>query len=284
MFMDNNILPLPYPFRFLLSKMISSFRYKKSWEKYKLIGGTPIIESTKNLCNLLNRKLGEKYIVNEAFSYSQPLIKEAIDTFDSNGINDIIVIPLYPQSSFTTTKSIKDDIDKALLKNKNIKIKFIDEFYSNPKFVVFWTLLINNHISKEKLNKPLLLFSAHSIPEYLIEKGDKYNISVENSAKLIANNCNLNYKVSYQSKMGRMKWIGPDTVDTLNLLSDNNYKEIIIIPISFVSENLETLYDLDKIIVPDAIKDLKFNHISRVNIDDTNKIFIDMLADICNQI
>jgi len=279
MFNDPSILPFGKLGRSLLSIIISNTRYKKSWKKYELIGGSPIIEATHQIQLSLQVELGDDYVVKKAFSYSSPLIEESLLSFIQEGILDITVIPMYPQASFSTTSSVVRDVNKTISKYKDLKINFVNEFYKLEAFVDFWVNLILNHIIKCNISNPYLLFSAHSIPKYLADKGDTYPKSIEASAKLIAEKMAFDFEFSYQSRM-KGKWIGPDTKESLKKLAERGGNQIIIIPISFVNENLETLYDLDHDIIPFAQNELSIKNISRVKIPQADELFIKLLSKI----
>ena len=280
MFKDPFILPFPTPVRNLLSFIISTTRYKKSWKKYELIGGTPIIRATQKTVRGLQDKLRDKYKVKMAFSYSSPLIEESLLAFKKEGITNITVIPLYPQASYSTTSSVKADIEKVTSREKDLNIKFVKEFYQREGFIRFWSEIIAEHILVENYTHPFLLFSAHSIPKYLVDKGDTYPIGIEQSAKMIAQNIGIECDYAYQSGMSRGEWLKPDTKVRLKELAGLGIREIIIIPISFVNENLETLYDIDTEIIPYAKKELGIESISRVRIPEANELFIQLLSDL----
>jgi ferrochelatase len=144
--------------------------------------------------------------------------------------------------------------------------------------VNFWVKLIKDHIHQNHSAEPLLLFSAHSIPKALVDKGDTYPQAIEGSAKAIAESLGYQWKVAYQSGMKRSEWIGPDVNAVLHDLAVKNVSDIIIIPISFVNENLETLYDIDQQIIP-AAKDIPgIKNISRVTIPVADPEFINLLC------
>jgi protoporphyrin/coproporphyrin ferrochelatase len=280
MFKDPYILPFHKPLRYLLGYVISSARYKKSWKKYELIGGTPIISATEKTVTGLSKKLNSHYIVKMAFSYSAPFIEESLLAFKNEGIKNITVIPLYPQSSYSTTSSVLADVNKSVSRDKELNIKFVRDFYKHERFIMFWSEIISEHILENQYRHPFLLFSAHSIPEYLVDKGDTYPIGIEESAKLIARNIGVEYDFSYQSGMSRGKWLTPDTKQRLKELALKGVGEIILIPISFVNENLETLYDLDHDIIPYAKNELGIGSVSRVKIPEAHEMFIGLLADL----
>jgi protoporphyrin/coproporphyrin ferrochelatase len=280
MFKDPRILPFGRTFRNILSFIISSSRYKKSWKKYQLIGGTPIIDATRMTVQSLQTELDSDYNVKMAFSYSSPTIEDSLLYFKDEGINNIKVIPLYPQSSFSTSGSVLDDIQRVMNKEESLDIHFEKRFFQHDGFVDFWTNLITTHIQLHHLKHPFLLYSAHSIPEYLVRDGDTYPREIRESGTLISHKLGLDYEVAYQSGMSGGKWIGPDVNTCLKNLAKAGKKEIVIIPISFVNENLETLYDLDKVIVPFAKTIHGIVHVSRVLIPEADKTFIRLLADI----
>ena len=280
MFKDPFILPMGKLVRTLLSFIISNTRYKSSWKKYELIGGSPIIEATQTTINALQNVLGDAFNVKMAFSYSSPYIKESLHAFLREGINDVTVIPLYPQASISTTTSVEADVNAAVEEYSNLKITFVKEFYKNDLFIRFWANLILNHIKENKLTNPYLVFSAHSIPMNLVEKGDTYPKAIEESSKLIADKAKLKFEFAFQSRM-KGKWVGPDTKDSLKKIAETTKDlDIILIPISFVNENLETLYDLDHDIIPFAKEELKINKITRVNIPVADAQFISLLENI----
>lgn len=280
MFKDPRILPFGKTVRNILSFIISNSRYKKSWKKYELIGGTPIIDATLKSVQSLQVELKNDYKVKMAFSYSSPTIEESLLSFKNEGIKEIIVIPMYPQSSFSTTNSIMDEVQRINRKEQSFDIRFEKKFYQHEGFVSFWSKIIRAHNEQNNLKAPFLQFSAHSIPQYMVDKGDTYPREIEESAALIAHNLGLDFEVAYQSGMRSGKWIGPDVKVCLKVLAKAGKEEVVIIPISFVNENLETLYDIDKVIVPFAINELGIVHVSRVTIPEADETFISLLADI----
>lgn len=280
MFLDPFILPLSPIVRHIVSSAISITRYKKSWERYRSIGGTPAKSATIFLAEELGKELGSGYIVNAAFSYSSPTIKDGINDLIQKEIENIKVIPLYPQYCICTTGSVKADVNKVAKHNKKVSFEIVDDFYNRGSFIHFWETLIMEHLRNNNYNSPLLLFSAHSIPKYLIDTDDPYVKSIDSSARLISEKLGLKYEIAFQSKMGRIKWAEPDTKTLLKELALKGLEEIIIIPISFVNENLETLYDIDKDIIPYGKEQHKINKLSRVLIPEGHPLLITMLKEI----
>jgi ferrochelatase len=169
-------------------------------------------------------------------------------------------------------------MNRAVSGNKDMNIIFNREFFDQPDFVSFWGKLIKSHIGQNDHKDPLLLFSAHSIPKYLVDKGDTYPEAIQASAKDIAEQLGYNWEVAYQSGMKRGKWIGPDVNDVIKKLAEKGVSEIIIIPISFVNENLETLFDIDQQILPHAKSLEGIKNISRAKIPVADPEFINLLS------
>jgi ferrochelatase len=282
MFMDPFILPYGKLGRTLLSFIISRSRYKKSWKKYEMIGGTPLVKSTRATAAGLQKLLGESFEVKYAFSYSMPDIQTCLNIFKNEKISEISVIPLYPQASFTTTSSVIQDVKKVTNNDSFYKVEVVGEFYDHREFVAFWVHLIKDHLKRQELVEPTLVFSAHSIPEYHISNGDTYASAIVNSAALIANALGLRYATAFQSGMRRGTWIGPDVKEHLKMLREEGIDNLVLIPISFVHENLETMYDMDKDIIPFAIETLGFAHVSRVNLPESDPKLVEMLAGLVN--
>lgn len=280
MFKDPYILPFNKLGRSLLSFIISNTWYKKSWKKYELIGGTPIISATQMTMNALQNELPDSYKVKIAFSYTSPFVKESLMSFYNAGIKEVIVIPLYPQASYSTTSSVISDAKKVGARFSDLNLRFVNEFYLHESFVKFWAKNIHEHVVRNKYSQPYLIFSAHSIPKYMVDKGDTYPRAIEVSARSIAKKLGYDYEFAYQSGMRRGEWIGPDVKERLKILAESVQEEIVLVPISFVNENLETLYDMDHDIIPFCINELGIKKISRVNIAEADPLFIQLLVDI----
>lgn len=278
MFRDPFILPFGKTVRDLLAFVISRSRYRKSWKKYELIGGSPLVGATAKMAEAVQASFEEEVIVRHAFSYSAPFIRDVLMGFKRQGIGQVTVIPLYPQASYTTTSSVVADVEKTTAKDQFFKVTVRGEFYEHPAFLHFWTHLIAKHVKKNKIDNPTLLFSAHSIPEYHVTNGDTYPLAVARCAQLVAGELGYPFEVVFQSGMRRGKWIGPDAKERLGTLKQEGKDNLVLIPVSFVSENLETLYDLDLDIVPFAINELGFSKVTRVRLPEVDKRLVGMLV------
>ncbi len=274
MFSDKAILPFPKFQRTLLALIISTFRHSGSWKKYQQIGGSKLKDSMAIITADLASEIGKDYLVTAAYSYSKPDILTEIECLRSKGISEIKVMTMYPHSSISTTESVKTDLDKVREKYPELHISEPETYGENDNFIHYWVDIIQEAIQKQSYKNPTLVFSAHSIPAYLVEQGDTYVDEINASAKLIAGKLGLPYRVAFQSKIGRVKWVDPDTKDCLKTMKAENIDEIMLVPISFVNENLETAYDQGIEIVPYGINELGIKNICRVEIPPSHPLLI----------
>ncbi|MCC8418044.1 MAG: ferrochelatase [Rickettsia endosymbiont of Bryobia graminum] len=260
LFSDQNIIDLPNPLRFIFAKFISIAREKKSQRLYSLIGNkSPILQETESQKLALIEKLKE--ILNEDFEifismrYSSPNSKEVVKKVIKYNPSEVILLPLYPQFSSTTTKSsIENFISTYKSYNSDSiipKFKSLCCYPFEDDLIKSHVMLINQSLEKLK-NRSIkgnyrILFSAHSLPQKVIKAGDPYQWQIEKTVENILSKLSvkdLDYKITYQSKIGPLKWLEPRTEDEIEKAGREN-KSIIIVPISFVSEHVETLVELD---------------------------------------
>jgi len=230
----------------------------------------------------LASEMGKDYVVTSAYSYSKPGIQQGVETLRDKGIKDIRVITMYPHSAYSTTESVKTDLAKVQKKYPELKMTELGTYGENELFINYWVDNIQKAIDKYGYKHPTLVFSAHAIPQYNVDDGDTYVDETKASSKLIADKLKLPYRVAFQSKIGKVKWVDPDTKDCLKTMKDEGIDEIMLVPISFVNENLETAYDQGCEIVPYGQNELKFQYICRVEIPASHPqliaTFINLLA------
>ena len=286
LFYDPAILPLPNPFRWLLAKFITLRRKAKSQNIYANIGGgSPILSLTENQAKLLEKKLNSsdknsEYKVFVSMRYWHPFAKETINLVEKFYPDEMVLLPLYPQYSTTTTKSSFDEFKRLIQKSKlkEKKQKPIYHYFDNENFIKAHVSLIEKLIPK-KSSKFRILFSAHGLPEYVIKNGDPYQIQIEKTIENIINELGkkIDHVVCYQSKVGPLKWLGPNTEDEL-IKAAKEDMDVMIVPIAFVSEHSETLYELD-IEYKELFEKICQKEFIRVPALNDNKYFIQALAD-----
>ena len=251
LFNDPAIISIPSFFRYPLAKFISKRRAPTAKNIYKEIGNkSPILELTtkqaKSLENNLSKKGNYKcFIVMRCW---HPRASDVIKKVKEYSPDEIILLPLYPQYSASTSgSSINEWNDLCKKENYQIKTKTICCYPTENNFVKSHISLINKTLKFVENNNFKLIFSAHGLPESKIKKGDPYKWQVEETVKEIMlkiKNENLDYIISYQSRVGPLKWIGPST-DEIIIQYSKEKKGIVIVPIAFVSEHSETLVELD---------------------------------------
>ena len=251
LFNDPAIISVPSFFRYLLAKFISKKRTPTAKNIYREIGNkSPILELTKKQAESLEKNLLEKgeYKCFIVMRYWHPRASDVIKKVKEYSPEEIILLPLYPQFSATTSGSSINEWNGLCKKeNYNIKTKTICCYPTENNFIISHVSLIKKTLSTVESNNFKLIFSAHGLPESKIKKGDPYQRHVEETVKEIIlklKNENLDYVISYQSRVGPMKWIGPST-DTEIVKCSKEKKGIVIVPVAFVSEHSETLVELD---------------------------------------
>ena len=282
MFNDKAIIYAPTLVRKVLSTVISNVRYKSSWQKYLQIGGSPLQRSMKKMAEDLKLKLENEVYVEAVYSYSEPFIETKIAELYQSGIRYITILSMYPQASYSTTGSVQTSLDTMQAIYPDLQFQFIEDYFDNELFIQYWVRLIQQKIDTEKYQKPTILFSSHAIPQSFIKRGDTYAEKMQVSAQLIASKLNLPYTLGYQSKIGPIEWTRPYTVDALKALSEKSVNEIIVVPLSFVNENLETRFDIDTELLPYGKNELKIDKICRVLLPDSDEILITMFEQFLN--
>ena len=251
LFNDPAIISLPSVIRYPLAKFLSKRRSPVAKNIYKEIGNkSPILELTQEQANSLENNLKKKsdykcFVVMRCW---HPRASDVIKKVKEYNPDEVILLPLYPQYSASTSgSSIKEWNDLCKKENYKVKTKIICCYPTENNFIESHANLIKKTLKTLENNNFKLLFSAHGLPENKIKKGDPYQWQVEQTVKGIMSkleNKNLDYTISYQSRVGPLKWIEPFT-DEVIIRNSKEKKGIVIVPVAFVSEHSETLVELD---------------------------------------
>ena len=251
LFNDPAIISIPSFFRYLLAKFLSKRRTPIAKNIYKEIGNkSPILKLTQDQAKSLENNLLKKgdykcFVVMRCW---HPRAFDVIKKVKEYNPEEVILLPLYPQYSASTSgSSIHEWNELCKKENYNIKTKTICCYPTENYFIKAHIDLIRKTLKTLENNNFKLIFSAHGLPKSKIKKGDPYQWHVEETVKEIIfklKSENLDYVISYQSRVGPMKWIGPFT-DAEIIKYSKEKKGIIIIPVAFVSEHSETLVELD---------------------------------------
>lgn len=252
LFRDPAIIMVPNPLRWIIAKLITRQRVPKAQEIYGKIGGkSPIVEQTLAQAETLEHELnsdGEKhYKCFISMRYWHPFSGQVVEEVKSYGADKIVLLPLYPQYSLTTTgSSLIDWVKSSKKAGLDLPYRVIKEYPVHPSFIGAHVALVENVLKVlERPEDYRILFSAHGLPEKVIEAGDPYQTQVEETCEAImADLDHEDYVVCYQSRVGPLEWIGPSTDEELERVGKDG-KSVIIVPVAFVSEHLETLVELD---------------------------------------
>lgn len=238
----------------LIFRKIAKKRTLKVSHDYELIGGkSPIYQDTENLAALLSKKLNAKF---HSFHRYLPQTHSAfIEKIEKSTAEKIVIFPCFPQYCSATTGSILKFFSKKLSKKTQNKFQLIKSYPSDNHFVIPFQSLIKEYLAKQNLSEEstMLLFSAHGIPQSFVQRGDCYQTECEKSFDLIKKGFpQAESLLCYQSKFGPGQWLMPYTVDVCRDIATFSpfRKNIVFIPLSFISDHIETLFEIEKLYLP----------------------------------
>ncbi|KAK6912794.1 Ferrochelatase [Dillenia turbinata] len=262
LFADPDIIRLPRPFQFLqrpLAQLISVLRAPKSKEGYASIGGgSPLRRITDEQANALKKALEEKdtYVnVYVGMRYWHPFTEDAVQKIKRDRITRLVVLPLYPQYSISTTGSSIRVLQCLFREDaylSRMPVSIIESWYQREGYIKSMADLIENelHIFSNP-EEVMIFFSAHGVPvSYVEDAGDPYRDQMEECIYLImqelkARGIKNDHTLAYQSRVGPVQWLKPYTDEVIVELGQKGVKSLLAIPISFVSEHIETLEEID---------------------------------------
>ncbi|NOX38176.1 MAG: ferrochelatase [Calditrichaeota bacterium] len=290
LFNDPDIIDIPGGrlFRPLLARWIVYRRLPEVTENFKQIGGgSPLLKISQEQADALRDALAAEFDevdVRLAMRYSKPFSEEAIQGIPPD--HRIVVLPLYPQFSTTTTGSSFKELFRVASQNGHNPDRFIwiRDYHDHPLFIDAWVRLIQETMDtmpEEFRHRAPILFSAHGVPVSVIERGDPYEEQIKRGVERICQQLGVPNPVhiTYQSKVGRAQWLEPSTEEMLEQLGHAGEKAVIVVPISFVSEHSETLYELD-IMLKDIARDAGIEHYYRVPTFNARKEYIQTLKQV----
>ncbi len=257
LFSDPEIIRLPVKIlQKPLAWLISTLRAKKSQANYLEIGGgSPLRQITEAQAEALEvklRELGQDAKIYIGMRYWHPFTEEAIAKIKQDGIEELVILPLYPQFSISTSGSsfrVLEEMWETDTPLQNIKYTLIPSWYNNPQYLRAMVDLIAQELDKcDHPESAHVFFSAHGVPvSYVEEAGDPYQKEIEECTRLIMETLGRSnkYTLAYQSRVGPVEWLQPYTEDALKELAAQGIKDLVVVPISFVSEHIETLQEID---------------------------------------
>jgi ferrochelatase len=292
LFSDPDIIKLPFSaiFQKPLAWRISTSRLEEAKRNYALMGGgSPILKFSRAQADALQAELKNrgygKLPVYIAMRYWHPLTDETVSQIQKDGIERLVVIPLYPHFSYTTTGSSLNEL-KRVLDNRGMRLdlSIVTSYWDHPIYQKAVAETIQQAMAQNQWSCPpekiQLLFTAHSLPmKHIKRTKDPYPEQIFACARQIVETYfpNNEWDLCYQSQVGKMVWLGPQTDGVLHYYAAKKIDNVLMVAISFVSDHIETLVEIDKLYLPLATE-LGIPHCHRAPALNTHPTFIKMLA------
>ncbi len=250
-FSDRNIIRLPLSaiMQKPLARFIASRRAPKVIKRYQMIGGgSPLLKWTRLAASGVKRELSKRYPHVEVFAgmrYTEPFIPDELEAAVDEGCRHLVIVPMYPHYCLATTGTALIEVYQWLEEtDADMTLSLVRDWYDRPRYIEL--LRKNIDLAMEEMGeeaRPKLIFSAHAIPQKLADSGDPYLEQVRKTAELAGEG--YDYTLTFQSRTGPVHWVGPDTVKTVEMLAHQGNTDMVVVPISFVSDHIETLYEVD---------------------------------------
>jgi ferrochelatase len=258
LFCDPDIIDLPgaFLFRRLLARIISSKRAPKVQELYKRIGGrSPILKQTRLQARRLKDSLarhGVQASVHIAMRYWHPMTEATLKEVAGTKPDSVVLLPLYPHFSKTTTGSSVNEWKRTAksLNYQNSNTVLVEQYFDHPLYIEALVEHINRALRRlpvAQRKKVYLVFSAHGTPVKLVKNGDPYSHHIRKTYELVIEkgNFGLKHTLCFQSKVGPQQWLKPSLVETIERLASEKVSHVLVIPIAFVSDHIETLSEIN---------------------------------------
>jgi ferrochelatase len=253
---DPRVVEFPrLPWWLILHGIILRLRPRRSARAYKKVWsmeGSPLIATSKLQAQAIEKKIQERFrgnvLVDLAMRYGNPSIKSGLEALRLAGARRLLILPLYPQYSATTTASVFDEVTNVLQSWRWLPdLRFINHYHDHPKYISALANSIRRHWAEHKRGQKLL-FSFHGIPQRYFDQGDPYFCHCQKTARLVAEELELEHsewQVVFQSRFGREPWLQPYCDKTLEQLPDNGVHSVDIICPGFSADCLETLEEIN---------------------------------------
>ena len=294
LFSDREIIELPVgaTLQPIFARLIAKLRGPSVRRNYDSIGGgSPQLRITTEQARALQDRLnginpGGLYRVFIAMRYSRPSAADALEAIAAAGIRRIVTLPLFPHFSKATTGSSRNEFERTLAspawRDADFDITHIDHYANDPLYLDALADTVGQawaRIPEDRQHRTVILFSAHGLPQKFIDGGDPYVTHIEATRFGVLERLGLPNRqlLAYQSRTGPVRWIGPGTEETLLELAKEGVRDVMVVPLSFVSDHIETLYEVDMLFA-DAARAAGITGYYRPEALNTSPLFIDALA------
>lgn len=296
LFSDREIIELPFgaAIQPLMARLIAKMRGPSVRKNYQRIGGgSPQLRITRAQAGALEAKLnaglsGDPYRVFIAMRYSRPSSADALEAIAAAGTRRIVTLTLFPHWSKATTGSSRNEFERALAEPRwrsyGFEVSHIDRYFDHPSYLDAMTDTVRaarETIPMDRWQPTVILFSAHGLPQKFIDEGDPYVDHIQATRRGILQRLNLPNRqlLAYQSRTGPVKWLGPGTEEVIRELGRSGVRDLLVVPLSFVSDHIETLYEVD-ILFADAAREAGITGYYRPAALNTHPLFIGALTDL----
>jgi protoporphyrin/coproporphyrin ferrochelatase len=294
LFSDREIIRLPLGARLqpLLARLIAKVRGPSVRRNYSRIGGgSPQLAITRAQAEALQRRLNAgspaaMHRVFVAMRYSRPDAADALEAIRTSGMRRVVTLPLFPHYSCATTGSSWREFERTLSRPEwraaGFDVTPIEHYADDPVYLDALAETVLDawkRIAADRRNDTVIVFSAHGLPQRFIDEGDPYVAHIEATRSGIVERLQLpnRHVLAYQSRTGPVRWIGPGTEETLVGLGRAGVKDVMVVPLSFVSDHIETLYEVDMLFA-DAARRAGITGYYRPPALNTSPRFIEALA------
>jgi ferrochelatase len=295
LFSDREIIELPLgaALQPVMARLIAKMRGPSVRKNYARIGGgSPQLRITRTQAEALEEQLNaglggrRNARVFIAMRYSRPSSADALEAIAAAGITRIVTLTLFPHWSKATTGSSRNEFERALADPRwaahTFEVSHIEHYYDDPGYLDAMTMTVRtawDTIPVERRNRTVILFSAHGLPQKFIDEGDPYVAHIQATRWGILERLDLPNRqlLAYQSRTGPVKWLGPGTEETIRELGREGVKDLFVIPLSFVSDHIETLYEVDMLFA-DAARAAGITGYYRPEALNAHPLFIDALT------
>ncbi len=287
-FSDSILMRMPFAkiLQPIFAALIVNRRAKVTEERYQLIGGgSPLFDSTQKQAESLRKELRRRersFDVTFSFNYSEPLPADTIKELKEKGKKYLFPLSLYPHYSLATTGSNIFYLKKEA-KEKYPELQFLDPptYYLHPKYIQAFAQRIREAVpTGETLDAYYLLFSAHGLPLYFLTEGDPYPFQIAQTTAAVLTKLNRQHgwNLCYQSAVGPLQWLKPSTDDMILTLAKKGIRKLMVVPIAFVTDHIETICEID-IEYRKLAQDLGITDFRMSKALETHPAFIEALAD-----
>ena len=249
---DGRVIEIPkIIWWFILNVIILTLRPSKSAKLYKSVWtkeGSPLLVLSKKLTEKLKTSVGDSCEVELAMRYGNPSMESALMSLKNKNCRKLIVIPMFPQYSGTTTGSIFDEVARVLSKWRWVpSLSFVNSYHDQPEYINALADSLSNHIKNNSPQK--IIFTYHGIPKRNFDLGDPYQCYCQKTTRLVAEKLNLEddtYITTFQSRFGPAEWLKPYTSDTMGELPLQEVKNVLVVAPAFSVDCLETIEEIDQ--------------------------------------